>query len=462
MLLKTKLDNMKSFLKNDNVLAKLEERYCYAKDALNINSNYKIPDLVVFVETIEEVQKIVSYANQHEIPIVSRGAGTNMVGACVCNKGGIILNFSKMNKILEINPTNMLVRVQPGVVLGDLKKEVEKYSLFYPPDPSSYSVATVGGSIAQSSGGAMSFKYGTTKDYVLSLKVVTADGSLIQLGAETSKNSSGYHLTQLLVGSEGTLGIIVEATLKIIPKPIKESVLLAHFSSYADAIEVVNKIVENQVFPAAIDFMDKNSISTVEDYIHCGLNLDAKCLILIQLDGSEQSIDEQIRKTKQILDDSNAIDIMIPASKDEAEEIWKARRSSFSAATRLAPDVVSDDVIVPRARLIEMLNKIDEISQKYSLKVCTVGHIGDGNLHPQFVLNLENELEARNYLSAKAELYSYVKDLEGAISAEHGIGIEKLSYLENTIDSGALEYMKQIKKIFDPKNILNPGKIFNL
>lgn len=460
MLLKNKIDNIKSFLNSDNVLTSKEERYCYAKDASNAKYDSTNPDVVVFVETIEEVQKIMKYAYDHEIPVIARGAGTNMVGACVCTQGGIILNFSKMNKIIELNSTNMTARVQPGVVLGDLKQAVEDMGLFYPPDPSNYRVSTIGGSIAQSSGGAMSFKYGTTKDYILSLKVVTADGTLMTLGAETSKDAVGYHLAQLIVGSEGTLGIVVEALLKLIPKPEAKQLIVSYFSDVENAISAVDKIIKGNVFPASIDYMDKNSMITIEDFLHCGIKTENECMLLIDLDGYESSMKVQVEKVVEALKETNITEIYIPKSKEESEIIWRARRSSFSAATRLAPDVVSDDIIVPRDKLVRMISKCNEVAEKYGVKVCLVGHVGDGNLHPQFVLNLENETEFRNYSFAKSEMYEYAISLGGTISAEHGIGIEKLPYLKNTIDNSTIEYMKLIKKSFDKKNILNPNKIF--
>lgn len=458
MLLKDKLDKIKTVLKNDNVLAKLEERYCYSRDAYNMKNEGKIPDLVVFVETIEEVQKVLKYANEHEIPVVSRGAGTNMVGACVCAEGGIVLNFSKMNKILELNTVNMTARVQPGVVLGDLKKEAEAYGLFYPPDPSNFKVSTVGGSIAQSSGGAMSFKYGTTKDYVLSLKVVSADGRLMTFGAETIKDASGYHLGQLIVGSEGTLAIVVEAVLKLIPKPESKRAISAYFQKMEDAISAVNGIIAEHIFPAAIDFMDKNSMITVEEFAKCGLKTENECMLIIDLDGFESSMNQQIHKVEDVLRQHNAAGVEI----SDKEDVWEARRASFAATARLAPDVISDDIIVPRENLAEMIKKCNEISKKYNLKMCLVGHVGDGNLHPQIALNLENDEEFKNYISAKSEMYDATLNLNGTISAEHGIGIEKLTYLGKTMDKNVLEYMKMIKLAFDPKNILNPGKIFQL
>lgn len=461
MLLKNKLENIKSLIKSDSVLTTMEERYCYSTDASNFENKGKIPDLVIFVETIDEVQKILKFANEHEIPIVSRGAGTNMVGACVCSKGGIVLNFSKMNRILELNAKDMTVKVEPGVLLGNLKSAVEEKGLFYPPDPSNFKVSTVGGSIAMSSGGAKAFKYGTTKDYILSLKVVTADGNLITVGAETMKNSVGYHLAQLMVGSEGTLGIIVEATLKLIPKPLSNQLVVAYFNSVLDAMSAVNNITEAHLYPASIDFMDKNSILTVEDFMKCGLKVDNECLLLLDFDSYSSEISEECLRAKNILTKNGATVVDLPDD-IETENIWQARRTSYSATTRLAPDVVTDDVIVPRSKLSILLESCNALAEKYSLKVCVVGHVGDGNIHPQIALNLDNENEFRNLMAYKAELYTIVKELGGSISAEHGVGLEKSSHMPNTIDEKSIEYMKMIKKIFDPNNILNPGKIFKI
>ncbi len=459
MLLKNKLENIKSFINSDSVLATMEERYCYSTDASNVETNSEVPDLVVFVETVEDVQKILKFSNEHGIPIVSRGAGTNMVGACVCSKGGIVLNFSKMNKILELNAQDMTAKVEPGVLLGDLKLEAEKRGLFYPPDPSNYRVSTVGGSIAMSSGGAQAFKYGTTKDYVLSLKIVTADGKLITIGSDTVKNSVGYHLAQLMVGSEGTLGIIVEATLKLIPKPLSRQLVVGYFDSSIKAISAVNNLVESQLYPTSIDFMDKNSMTTVEDFMKCGLKVENECLLMIDLDSYSSDLTEESLRAKNILVKNGATEVDLPNCQN-AELIWQARRSSYSAATRLAPDVVTDDVIVPRSQLSSLLASCNNLAKKYDFKVCIVGHVGDGNIHPQIALNLENDDDFRKHSAFKAELYSKVKDLGGSISAEHGVGLEKLPYLTNIIDENAIEYMRLIKKAFDPNNILNPGKIF--
>lgn len=464
MLLKNNLKNINKLKinSNNNVLTKFEERYCYSKDAYTTNKKTKIPDLVVFVETIENVQNVVKYANEHELPIIARGAGTNMVGSCISTKGGIVLNFSKMNKILDINTENLTITVEPGVVLGDLKSKVEELGLFFPPDPSNFKISTVGGGIAQSSGGANSFKYGTFKDYIISLKVVTADGKLITLGANTPKDSVGYHLNQLIVGSEGTLGIVVEATLKLIPKPEAKRVIVAYFSTIEDAVSTVNNIIKKNIFPSVLDFMDKNSIKTVEDYMNCGLKTNHEALLLIEIDGLESSIQNQIINVSEALEKSNVAEIVFAENEEISSKIWQARRASFAATARLAPNVISDDIIVPRDKISMMVKICRNIVEKYNLKMCLVGHIGDGNLHPQIALDIENDTEYKNYLKAKSEIYKNVIELGGTISAEHGIGISKLDYTKQLIDENALELMKMIKRAFDPKNILNPGKIFEL
>ena len=462
MLLKSKINDLRKVIKPENLLLSEEERFCYAQDSTNIKLIDSIPDAVVFVETVQDVQNILKYANSHKVPVISRGAGTNMVGACTCSNGGIILNFSKMNKILNFSPVNMTMKVQPGVVLDDIKKLADSGGLFYPPDPSNFKVSTIGGSIAQSSGGAMSFKYGTTKDYILSLTVVLADGTLMKLGSGNIKDAVGYHLNQLIVGSEGTLAVVVEAELKLIPKPESSHMITAYFDSYADAVNGVNNIIKENVFPSTIDFMDNNSIVTVEKFYPAGLKTDKNALLLIEFDGFKSSMQEQADKIIKALNSACASDICLLTDIKEKEAVWTARRSSFASAAKLAPDVLSDDIIVPRESLSNMIIGCSDICKKYNLNVCIVGHVGDGNIHPQIALNLDNDEEFKNYTKARSEIYSLAVSLGGTISAEHGVGIEKLSFINNIVDKEALEYMKKIKKLFDPNNILNPGKIFSL
>lgn len=461
MLLKNDIDNLKKTV-NSEILTDSAELYCYAEDSANTNKDLEKPDVVIFPETVEDVQNILKYANDHNIPVVSRGAGTNMVGACTCPKGGIVLNFTKMNQILEFNPTDMTMTVQPGVVLDDIKKLAASEGLFYPPDPSNYRVSTIGGSIAQSSGGAMGFKYGTTKDYILSLTVVLADGSVMKFGARTIKDAVGYHINQLIIGSEGTLAIVVEAELKLIPKPEAERTILAYYSSIEDAVKGVNNILKAKIFPSTIDFMDKNSITTVENFKHCGLKTDMEAMLLINIDGFETSMDYQQENVLSALNTSGAKHVEIAKTDEQKEEIWTARRASFAATAQLAPDVLSDDIIVPRSKITQMISGCRDICNKYNLQVCMVGHLGDGNLHPQVALDLSDDMQFKNYQQAKAEMYELVIALGGTISAEHGVGVEKLSYLEGLVEANAIDKMREIKQVFDPKNILNPNKIFNI
>ncbi len=461
MLMKNRLiSDLKKSLPSSNVLGTLEERYAYAQDATNVRKIESLPDAVVFVQTTQEVQSVIKIANKYRIPVICRGAGTNVVGACVVQHGGIILNFSKMNKIIEINKENMTAVVEPGVVLGDLQREVEKLGLFYPPDPSNLAVSTIGGSIAQSSGGAKSFKYGTTKDYIIDLKVVMADGEVLQTGANTIKNATGYNLGSLFVGSEGTLGIVVEATLKLIPKPESKKVIMAYFDTIKDAVHAVNSIIDQKISPATIDFMDRNAIQTVEKFYPAGLLTDKDAALVIEIDGFKSAIKYQEKVITKILDISNASAIQVSHNEQEYEKIWTARRSSMGACAKLKPNVTTDDVIVPRENLEKLVLGIREICEKYRLDVCMVGHVGDGSVHPQIPINYKDEDEYRRYKLAKSEIYDLTAKLGGILSGEHGIGSEKRAHIHKVINSTALDYMRKVKRIFDPNNILNPYKIF--
>lgn len=460
MLTDNLIKELNKAIPKENILSDEAERYVYSFDASNNQQNKALPDAVVFVENIEQVLKVVKIANEQMTPIICRGAGTNTVGACVPTHGGIVLNFSKMNKILEINPENMTARVQPGVVVGDLQKAVEKQGLFYPPDPSNLKISTIGGSIAQNSAGARCFKYGATKDYIIDMLVVMANGELIRTGSNTIKNATGYNLGSIFIGSEGTLGIVVEATIKLIPKPEETQVIMAYFDTVEDSIYAVNKIIEKQVFPATIDFMDKNAIKTVEKFYPTGLLCDKESALIIELDGYNTEISRQRETICEILRTNNAANIQYSRTKEEAEHIWAARRSSMAACTKLKPNVTTDDIIVPRSNLAKLVKGVQDICTRHNLTVCLVGHVGDGSVHPQIPIDYNNKDEYKHYKIAKSEIYQLTTRLGGIISGEHGIGLEKKAYITQVVDGGALGYMRQIKKIFDPKNILNPYKIF--
>ena len=460
MLMNKAISDLQKTLTSKNVLTEIEERYAYSQDASNTSGHTQLPDVVVFAENIEHVQNIIKIANKYKLPVICRGAGTNTVGACVAEHGGIILNFSKMNKILEINRENMTARVQPGVIVGVLQNEVEKLGLFYPPDPSNLAVSTIGGSIAQNSAGARTFKYGSTKDYVIDMLVVTAQGELLRTGSNTIKNATGYNLGSLFIGSEGTLGIVVEATLKLIPKPQCSKVIMAYFDDLTDAANAVTSVIEQQIAPATIDFMDKNALRTVEQFYPVGLLTDKEAALIIEIDGYKSSIEEQKDTITKVLRHSNASAIQYSSTDDEARKIWQARRSSMGACAKLKPNITTDDVIVPRENLPQLVKGIQEICNKYKLTVCMVGHVGDGSVHPQIPLDFNDKEEYKNYKLAKSEIYDLTIKLGGTLSGEHGIGREKRAHISKVVNTTALNYMREIKKIFDPNNILNPYKIF--
>lgn len=461
MLTKEKfMAELNTTLPSENVITDIPRCFEYSQDASYIKDKTNVADAVIFVENIEQVQNVVKLASKYEIPVICRGAGTNTVGSCIPVHGGIVLNFEKMNKILDITPQNMTARVQPGVIVGDLQQEVEKVGLFYPPDPSNLKVSTIGGSIAQNSAGARCFKYGATKDYIIDMLVVTADGELLRTGSNTIKNAAGYNLGSLFIGSEGTLGIVVEATVKLIPKPQDSQVVMAYFDSVETSIECVNEIINQKVFPSTIDFMDKNVMSTVNQFYPQSLIQIKEAALLIEIDGTKASIEEQKIQILEILNKTGATNIQYSTNKEEYDKIWTARRSSMTACSKIKPDVTTDDVIVPRKNLATLVKGVQDICKKYDLTVCLVGHVGDGSVHPQIPIDLNDTDEYQRYKKAKSEIYQLTIDLDGTISGEHGIGLEKKDYLPNVTGGLSIEYMRKIKKVFDPKNILNPYKIF--
>ena len=452
---------LNSTLPRGQVLTEIEERYAYSFDASERQSaNSNIADAVVFVQNTDEVLEVVKIANKYKVPIICRGAGTNTVGSCVPVNGGIILNFSQMNKILNLDVQNMTIKVQPGVTIEEIQKAAQKNNLFYPPDPSNMKVSTIGGSIAQNSAGARCFKYGSTKNYIIDMLVVTTAGELIRTGSNTVKNAVGYDLNSLFTGSEGTLGIIVETTLKLIPKPQETQVLMAYFDDINDTVECVNQIIAQKIYPSTIDFMDKNALNTVEQFYHTGLLTDKDSALLIEIDGDYESVLKAKYNICQILNLNNAANIQYSKNEQEAEEIWKARRSSMAACAKLKPNVTTDDIIVPRGNLAKLIKGVQQICKDHGLSSCLVGHVGDGSIHPQIPIDFSNQKEYREYKLAKAEMYELAISLGGTISGEHGIGIEKKPYMNKVVEAGALNYMREIKKIFDPNNILNPYKIF--
>lgn len=460
MLKSDLIENMRKIAGKENVLFSDDAILTYSTDSTNIINPDEKADVIVFPLNKNHVSSIVKYAARTLTPVIARAGGTNLCGACLPKKGGIILDFSKMNKIIEVSKDNLYCKVEPGVVIEDLQKAVEKMDLFYPPDPSNLKVSLIGGSIGLCSGGPHTFKYGSTKDYVIDLEVVRSDGEIMHTGSSCSKDVTGYNLTQLFIGSEGTLGIVTQATIRLIPKPEAKRILLAYFDTLEDTSTTVNDIISNLITPSVIDLLDKNTLQTIESFYPSGLLTDKEAALLIEIDGFKAALDSQYEQIMEICKRNNSSYIQTAGTEEEAEKIWISRRSSFGATAKLAPNVVTEDVVVPRENIVALVKGIREICDKYRLKTCIMGHIGDGNIHPNIALDLRNKDELKNFKQAKTELFELALSLNGRLSGEHGIGCEKSRYITKALDPAALEYMKLIKKTFDPQNILNPGKIF--
>lgn len=460
LLLKNKsktVSDLEKLLGTNKILSSKEDIYSYAYDCNCKLLQSEMPLAVALPTSIIDVQNIAKYCYKNNIPMIARGAGTNHVGGCVAKRGGILIHFSKMNKILEISKENLNTTVQPGATIGSIQKACENLGLFYPPDPSNLKVSTIGGALALSSGGPRGLKYGTAKDYVLNLKIVLSDGTLIETGSNCSKNVTGFNLTQLFVGSEGTLGIIVEATLKLIPKPQTNKILLAYFDTIEDASYAVNQILEAGIVPSVIDLLDKFTLQTIEDFKPSGLKTNKEAMLFIEIDGTEKSIkDDELRITKLL---TNAYIEQIKTN-EQAEIFWTARRAAFGATSKLKGNVITEDVVVPRTQIPTLVKGIKSINQKYGLTACIMGHAGDGNIHPNYALNFDDIEEMTRFYRAKDELFALALKLGGTLSGEHGIGFEKAGYLKSALGDKVYGISKQIKMIFDPKNLMNPDKLF--
>jgi glycolate oxidase len=434
------------------------ERLVYSYDATpNFQS---MPDAVVSPRNTEEVSEILKICNQYGVPIVPRGSGTNLCAGTCPTEGGVVLLFKHLNKILEIDEENLTITVQPGVVTLDMIQAIEEKGLFYPPDPSSMKISTIGGNINENSGGLRGLKYGVTRDYVIGLEAVLPNGDIIRTGGKLAKDVAGYDLTRLFVGSEGTLGVITEATLKLIPMPETRKTMLALYQDLSAAARSVSKIIANKIIPTTLEFLDQATLKVVEDYAQIGLPTDVQAVLLIEQDGPPEVVERDIIKMAEVCKLENAVSIQIAATEEEAMALRTARRAALSAVARLAPTTILEDATVPRSEIANMVKAINEITEKYQLTICTFGHAGDGNLHPTCATDARNHEEMERVEMAFAEIFEKAIELGGTITGEHGVGAMKAPYLEWKLKKEGIAAMMGIKQAFDPNNIMNPGKVF--
>ncbi|WP_433744264.1 glycolate oxidase subunit GlcD [Falsibacillus pallidus] len=451
-------EKLQAIVGKENVDSTKAGRLVYSYDATP--GFQSMPDAVAAPRNTREVSEVVKLCQEYKIPIVPRGSGTNLCAGTTPSEGGLVLLFKHMNKILDLDKENLTITVQPGVITQDLIKHVEKEGLFYPPDPSSMKISTIGGNINENSGGLRGLKYGVTRDYVLGLEAVMANGDIIRTGGKLAKDVAGYDLTRLFVGSEGTLSIITEATLKLIPIPQSKKTMLALYQDMEAAARSVSSIISKQIIPATLEFLDQPTLKVVEDFAKIGLPTDVKAVLLIEQDGPQELVERDIKLMMDICLQEDAVSVEMAKTESEAEALRTARRSALSALARLKPTTILEDATVPRSQISNMVKAINEIGEKYKLNICTFGHAGDGNLHPTVPTDARNHEEMERVEMAFAEIFAKAIELGGTITGEHGVGMMKAPYLEWKLGKEGVAVMKAIKAALDPSNILNPGKVF--
>jgi glycolate oxidase len=442
----------------ENITSRETDLECYAYDATQWKAR---PEAVVFPANAREISEILRLATLYRFPVVPRGAGSGMSGGSVPIQAGVVLVLLRLNRIRTIDESNFLAIVEPGVITRDLQQAVETKGLFYPPDPSSYQFSTLGGNAAECAGGGRAIKYGVTRDYILGLEAVLPSGEIIRTGVRTAKGVVGYDLTRLLVGSEGTLGIITELTLKLIPLPEARQTILAFFDSLELAGQTVVAILQSRILPSILEFMDHPSIICVEDYLHLGLPTDAQAMLLIEVDGDQEAVVRQGTLIEQACLRMGAQGVKKASTAKEAEALWKARRSISPAVFRLRPNKINEDIVVPRDKIPEAIDRFQEIGRRFDLLIVSFGHAGDGNIHVNVMFDAKKPGERQRAQEAVKEIFKAVLDLGGTLSGEHGVGLTKAPFLNLELNAAQIDLMKKIKDLFDPNHILNPGKIFS-
>ena len=448
--------SLKEIVGEENFSDSLIDLIAYSKDA---SEHGHRPDAALWPVNTEQISAIMKLANREKVPVVPRGAGTSLAGLAVPELGGIILDLGRMDKIIDINIEDRLVVVQPGVVYDDLDRALSPYGFFFPPDPASGAVCTLGGNVATNAGGIKGAKYGTTKDYVLALEVVLPDGRVLHTGSKCMKSVSGYDLTKLFVGSEGTLGVITEITFKVNPKPPMSSTAMATFETLEDAGRAISEIMYSGIIPSALEVVDKQNLAAINENTDLGLPV-VEAMLVAETDGhTREETEFQMEKIIEIFKKNNADTIQHADQGVGAEALWTARKSAYGVMARINNNLIVEDLAVPMSKVAEMLRAIADLAKKHNLLIPTVGHVGDGNLHPVMCFDGTDPDQVKRVEEASAELFEKVIELGGTLTGEHGIGLAKIPFMSLEHDEISMDIMRSIKRLFDPNYILNPGKM---
>jgi glycolate oxidase len=442
-----------------NVLTSAEDLIPYSFDGTA--ALQQMPGCVVFAESTPQISEVLKLANATRTPVVTRGSGTGLSGGSLPSANCIVLCTVKMDRILEVDRANLTMLVEPGVTTIQIADTASASGLFYPPDPGSMKISTIGGNVAENSGGLRGLKYGVTRNYVMGLEVVLPDGEVLWTGNKCVKDVAGYSMRDLFIGSEGTLGVITKVLLRLIPKPAAKKTMVATFDQMDKAAQTVSAIIAAQIIPCTMEFLDRTTIHCVEDYAKVGLPLNCEALLLMETDGHPAVVAEEAAQMERIARENGSMEVRVAKDEAEATRLATARRSAFSALARVAPTTILEDATVPRSELARMIRFVENVAKKYKLRIGTFGHMGDGNLHPTFLTDERNKDEMHRVEEAFKEIFAEAVRLGGTITGEHGIGVAKKSFLPDFAGKAQFRVMRELRRTLDPNGILNPGKMFD-
>ena len=454
------LDSLRSLLGSERVLTSQEDLIPYSFDGTAALK--QMPGAVVFPLSGKEVSECVKLARANQVPVVTRGSGTGLSGGSVPLAGCLVICLVKMDRIIALDQQNLTMRAQCGVITKEIDDAAAAVGLFYPPDPGSMKISTIGGNVAENSGGLRGLKYGVTRDYVMGMEVVLPDGELIFLGNKCVKDVAGYSMKDLFIGSEGTLGIITEVLIKLLPRPQSRKTMLALYDSMEAAAETISAIIAARIIPCTLEFLDRMTVRCVEDFAKIGLPTDVEALVLMETDGHPAVVEDEAAKMIELARQHGAREVKVAKDEAEGARLASARRSAFSALARMKPTTILEDVTVPRSELARMVAFINAVAAKHSLLIGTFGHMGDGNLHPTFLTNEKDHEEMHRVEAALEEIVAETIRLGGTITGEHGVGLAKKMFLRRQMGEGSYALMQSVKRALDPMSLLNPGKIFDL